>query len=250
MRRVVVGLVVASATAVFAGCTTDALTPPANVGGGLRPSSPVTQAEADRLARAPDPQDGWSSAGGQPDRQYPPQNTLEAQAQALQSGNAAPPSPPPAASPPASPASPPASPSASSPPAQPQQASQSTAVQGSIRFLPIIGAPVQAVTPLSRQLGAQARAGGLTIRASGDSSTDHILKGYFSAFADGESVTVVYVWDILDNSGGRLHRVQGQERIAATPRGDPWTAVPAATMETIATKTINEYVAWKNGRSG
>ncbi|CCF20048.1 conserved exported protein of unknown function [Pseudorhizobium banfieldiae] len=240
MRLVIAGLVIALSSAILAGCTTDALTPPADVGGGLRPSTPVTQAEADRLARTPDPQDYGSDTYGQQPRQYPPQNTLEAQAQALQSG---------------------ASPAASSPPVQQRQqaepaaapaqpAPQAVATQGSVRFLPIIGAPLQAVTPLSRQLGTQARASGLTIRASGDSTTDHILKGYFSAFADGEAVTVVYVWDILDNSGGRLHRVQGQERIAASPRGDPWSAVPTATMETIATKTINEYVAWKNTRPG
>ena len=46
--------------------------------------------------------------------------------------------------------------------AQMQTAKAGTAASGSIRFLPIIGAPVQAVTPLSRQLGAEARANGLT----------------------------------------------------------------------------------------
>jgi len=111
------------------------------------------------------------------------------------------------------------------------------------------GAPVQSVTPLSRQLGAQARASGLAIRASADTGTDHILKGYFSAFEDGEAVTVVYVWDILDNSGARLHRLQGQEKVPAAGK-ETWSAVPPSTMETIATKTINEYVAWKLAQQG
>ena len=37
-----------------------------------------------------------------------------------------------------------------------------------IRFLPIIGAPVEAVTPLSKRLGAEARTNGLTVIAFAD----------------------------------------------------------------------------------
>ena len=119
----------------------------------------------------------------------------------------------------------------------------------SLRFLPIIGAPVQAVTPLSRQLGAEARARGLTIKSASDASSEHILKGYFSAFADSGNVTITYVWDILDASGGRLHRIQGQE-IVPSGAQDPWAAVPASVMQQIATKSMAEYVSWRNSRAG
>ncbi len=106
----------------------------------------------------------------------------------------------------------------------------SAAASGSIRFLPIIGAPVQAITPLSKQLGAEARAHGLTIKSSTDASSEHILKGYFSTLKDGDKTTVVYVWDVLDGSGNRLHRIQGQESV---PGGgaDLWSGVPATTMQ-------------------
>ncbi|TXI01965.1 MAG: hypothetical protein E6Q76_16210, partial [Rhizobium sp.] len=73
-------------------------------------------------------------------------------------------------------------------PEQQQQASLPPAAAAggnSIRFLPIIGAPVEAVTPLSRQLGTDARSLGLTIKSSSDSSAAYILKGYLSAFEDG-----------------------------------------------------------------
>ena len=244
MRKSGATALLAVSAALLSACnTTDALTPPADVGGGLRPSSPVTQDEADRLARSADPQTYPAHPQQQADRRRAAQNTLEAQAQALESGSA---SPPPGSSSQAPQAQ--ASLAERSSSLQPSPTGEAAA-QGTIRFLPIIGAPVQAVTPLSRQLGSQARASGLSIRASGDSSTDHILKGYFSAFSDGDAVTVVYVWDILDSSGARLHRLQGQERLPAA-RGEPWAAVPAATMETIATKTINEYVAWKNASAG
>ncbi|MDL2397357.1 hypothetical protein [Rhizobium mayense] len=133
-----------------------------------------------------------------------------------------------------------------------QQASlppAAAAEKNSVRFLPIIGAPVQAVTPLSRQLGAEARALGLTIKSSGDSSAGYILKGYLSAFEDGPQVSVTYVWDVLDNSGARLHRIQGSES-APLKRGDPWAAVPPSVMQKIATETMSEFNAWRDSRRG
>ena len=119
----------------------------------------------------------------------------------------------------------------------------------SIRFLPIIGAPVEAVTPLSRQLGADARSLGLTIKSSSDASAGYILKGYLSAFEDGPQISVTYVWDVLDNNGNRLHRIQGAES-APLKRGDPWTAVPSAVMQKIASKTMSEFNSWRNSSGG
>ncbi|THK37555.1 hypothetical protein EHS39_13000 [Ensifer sp. MPMI2T] len=118
-----------------------------------------------------------------------------------------------------------------------------------IRFLPIIGAPVEAVTPLSKQLGADARAQGLAIKGSADKTSEHILKGYFSALNDGGKTTVVYVWDILDGSGNRLHRIQGQDTVASTA-AEPWSAVPPETMQAIATKTIKAYLDWRRSTAG
>lgn len=120
---------------------------------------------------------------------------------------------------------------------------------GTIRFLPIIGAPVEAVTPLSRQLGSEARSHGLTIKGASDASSQHILKGYFSTLKDGSKTTVVYVWDVLDGSGNRLHRIQGQDTVEATSP-NPWSVVPAETMQAIATRTIAEYLAWRDRNAG
>ena len=114
-----------------------------------------------------------------------------------------------------------------------------------ISFTPVIGAPVSAVRPLSRQLGSEARARGLVILNSGDGNSNHILKGYFSAFADGDKTTVAFVWDVLDGSGNRRHRIRGQE-IAQGTASDPWNVVQDATMEAIAARTIADYIAWSS----
>ncbi|RVJ21088.1 hypothetical protein CN184_17025, partial [Sinorhizobium medicae] len=82
-----------------------------------------------------------------------------------------------------------------------------------------------------------------------DKTSDHILKGYFSALNDGGKTTVVYVWDILDGGGNRLHRIQGQDTVANTA-ADPWSAVPAETMEAIGNETIDAYLEWRRSIGG
>jgi hypothetical protein len=243
---------------LLAGCnSTEVLTPPADVGDGSQPASNAQQFASSAVGTQPVQSAplGQPGAYGEPVRG--PQNSLEAQAAALAQGGRNP-----VASAPLEGADAQAFPSAPQQAAQPAQPSQPAAAQsqqaalapaaqatGSIRFLPIIGAPVQAVTPLSRQLGAEARARGLTIKSASDASSEHILKGYFSAFSDSGNVTITYVWDILDASGGRLHRIQGQEVVPSGAQ-DPWAAVPASVMQQIATKSMAEYVSWRNSRAG
>jgi len=70
--------------------------------------------------------------------------------------------------------------------------------------------------------------------------------GYFSAFPDGKATTVAFVWDVLDSKGTRLHRIMGQEQVPGTA-GDPWSNVPPKVMETIANRTISEYLTWLAG---
>ncbi|ENN87913.1 hypothetical protein RHSP_49172 [Rhizobium freirei PRF 81] len=266
--------------------TTDALTPPEAIGDAG--STPVTQRDVERIAAAPqtrrslqDTQQSYSYQQQSSQQGYQPQSyggngSLDDQASALRSNGTNP-----YASRPLDDAR-----TASIAPAnnqfseadeqreadrrlsedpQPQQQQAAddqqpdqqqaslppTAATGnsSIRFLPIIGAPVQAVTPLSRQLGTDARSLGLTIKSSSDASASYILKGYLSAFEDGPQISVTYVWDVLDSAGNRVHRIQGAES-APLKRGDPWTAVPPAVMQKIATKTMSEFNSWRNSSGG
>jgi hypothetical protein len=230
--------------------TTDALTPQVDIpNAGPSVSNPVTQEDLNRMASAPQPMVGAALQSDQPisgtTLQPPsataeqglgaPPTTLEAQAQQLQQSGAVPVQPQQQAE-------------TLAPPVAAQTQAQQPALMSqagvSIRFLPIIGAPVEAVTPLSKQLGIEARARGMTIKSASDANADHILKGYFSAFSDAKSTTVVYVWDVLDASGARLHRIQGQGTIPVAG-ADPWKVVPANMMIQIATKTMDEYQRWR-----
>ncbi|OCJ11286.1 hypothetical protein A6U86_22690 [Rhizobium sp. AC27/96] len=281
-------LIVAGFCLALSACnTTDALTPPEAIGDVS--SSPVTQRDVERMATAPQrrqtypgTQDSYGYQQQTSQQAYQSQSyggggSLDDQASALKSNGTNPYASRPlddgrtASIAPADPQTsqsdeqreadrrlsddPPPQQQAADDQQQPDQQQASlppaTAATGgnSIRFLPIIGAPVQAVTPLSRQLGSDARSLGLTIKSSSDASANYILKGYLAAFEDGPQISVTYVWDVLDNAGNRVHRIQGAES-APLKRGDPWTAVPPAVMQKIATKTMSEFNSWRNSNGG
>lgn len=275
MTRVATAPMLLACFALSACNTTDALVPLVDIGdtsSGIR-SSPVTQGEVERMAGSPSRQQAFASEprsnGYHPAYNQTayrqgsgaPPTTMEAQAMALENNTHSP-----AASAPIKAAALPEPVSnaqaeeedmVETPPREPARQQTQTAMlspsassQGTtVRFLPIIGAPVQAVTPLSRQLGTEARSHGLSIRSSNDSSSAYILKGYLSAFSDSGKVTVVYVWDVLDGGGARLHRIQGQESVPSEAQ-DPWAAVPASVMQQIASKTITEFSSWRVARGG
>jgi hypothetical protein len=118
-----------------------------------------------------------------------------------------------------------------------------------LRFDPIVGATVDAATPLTERLATRAKARGIGLAGSTDPSTTHVLKGYFSTITEGKETTVIYVWDVYDPSGNRLHRINGQQK-APSNGSEGWSAVSSATMQTIADLTIDELAAWLAGRTG
>ena len=117
-----------------------------------------------------------------------------------------------------------------------------------IQFAPAIGVSAEAIPPLAARLRSRAVQRGVTVAGSGDTSTTHVLKGYFSAFSDKGETTVIYVWDVLDPAGNRVHRIQGQQKEAG--KGQGWAAVTTPTMEAIADRTIDELALWLSSAAG
>ena len=119
----------------------------------------------------------------------------------------------------------------------------SVAAKTRLRFDPIVGATVEAATPLTERLATSAQARGMRLAGSADPSATHVLKGYFSTLSEGGETTVIYVWDVYDLSGNRLHRINGQQK-ASSNGGDGWAGVPPATMQAIADVTVEQLAAW------
>lgn len=118
-----------------------------------------------------------------------------------------------------------------------------------IHFAPIVGSTVEAVTPLTEQLTLRVRESGIAIARSGEPGTTHLLKGYLSAITEGRDTTVIYVWDVLDPAGNRLHRIQGQRKVSGGT-GTGWTAVSPDAMRAVADTTASELAAWLSARAG
>lgn len=140
----------------------------------------------------------------------------------------------------------PAAPASASPPLQPASA---TAAVGNARldFAPVIGASEAALRPLAARLTAGAGQRGIPLAEGGGAT--HLVRGYFSAFTEGRETTIVYVWDVIDAAGIRVHRIQGRQSL---PSGSQqgWKSVTPATMETIADRTMDDLALWLTGTAG
>ncbi|CCV15835.1 hypothetical protein [Mesorhizobium sp. STM 4661] len=119
-----------------------------------------------------------------------------------------------------------------------------------LQVAPIVGASVEAATPLTAELQTRAKQRGITLAGSTDQTATHVLKGYFSTMSEGKDTTVIYVWDVYDPSGNRLHRINGQQKAPSANGAEGWPAVAPATMQAIADQTIDQFAAWLGGQAG
>lgn len=114
-----------------------------------------------------------------------------------------------------------------------------------VGLAPVVGAPVDAVSAFNKRFSLRARERGFALVSLDEGTGTHLLKGYFSAFTEGSQTTVVYVWDLLDTEGNRLHRFQGQEGVPVQAgQEEAWASVPAETMERIADLTAESVAVW------
>jgi hypothetical protein len=80
----------------------------------------------------------------------------------------------------------------------------------------------------------------------GDSTATYRAEGYISAIGDTNRVLLVYVWDVYDANGNRLHRFSGQEP-AGGAGADPWSAVDLKLIDDVARETIDSLADWSHG---
>ncbi|MEM9331130.1 MAG: hypothetical protein AAGA53_07370 [Pseudomonadota bacterium] len=113
----------------------------------------------------------------------------------------------------------------------------------SMTFLPVQGAPQAKVTQLSRSLRKSAETYGLAVVPSTQTGAKYQVKGYFSALNDGSGTILIYIWDILDKSGNRLHRINGQERTTSN-KSDPWQAITEEELASVADATAQRLKSW------
>ncbi len=108
---------------------------------------------------------------------------------------------------------------------------------------------MEAATALSERLSLRARERGMRLTGTGDATTTHVLKGYFTPLTEGKQTTVIYVWDVYDPAGNRVHRISGQQK-ATSSAGEGWAAVSQDVMRLIADATIDQFAQWISAAPG
>lgn len=118
----------------------------------------------------------------------------------------------------------------------------------SVTFLPIEGAPQSAATNLSNSIKSRAQIHGLNLQPSAQTSSEYQIKGYFTALNDGTGTLLVYIWDVLDKNGNRLHRINGRERSGST-NINPWQAITNKELTAVADITTAKLRSWIEARA-
>ncbi len=111
-------------------------------------------------------------------------------------------------------------------------------------FAPIDGVPVPVLQAMSNALNQQAVGQRVNVGPATDPGAVYTVRGYLSAVAEGPNAKLVYVWDVVDRQGTRLHRVTGQELGGGYRNNDPWTGIGAANINDAARKTMEALAAW------
>ena len=117
-----------------------------------------------------------------------------------------------------------------------------------VSFLPVTGAPQSAVTSLANAMRNAAQSTQVPVVVSLQQGAKYQVKGYFSALNDGTGTILVYVWDVLDANGTRVHRISGQER-GGGATGDPWSGVTDEVLNRVAQSTMASLRTWISTRN-
>jgi hypothetical protein len=112
-----------------------------------------------------------------------------------------------------------------------------------LAFAPVTGVPSEPIARLNAAIREEAAKRSIIVVQSGDPNTDYIVQGYLSAVGGPSGTVLVFVWDIADRNGQRVHRVSGQE---SSTKGapDPWAAVDSETLHIVALRTVDAIAAW------
>ncbi len=132
-----------------------------------------------------------------------------------------------------------------------QGGSQQTASLGEsdpVAFLPVTGAPQTTVTTLANAMRQQAQTNKVQVVSSLQAGARYQVKGYFSALNDSGTSQLVYVWDVLDSNGVRVHRISGQER-GIEAGGDPWVGITEDVLRKVAATTMASLRSWMSTRN-
>lgn len=119
-----------------------------------------------------------------------------------------------------------------------------TAAAVTFALEPITNAPGEMIYAFEDALKAGAASRQLKIVDINDPTAEYRLKIYLSAVGDYSGSLMIYVADVFDGSGGRVHRISGQIKTDGST-SDPWAPVKATgVLDKAAHETIDALGEW------
>jgi hypothetical protein len=112
-----------------------------------------------------------------------------------------------------------------------------------VSIAPIIGAPDNVTTELTKALVTAGQDRHLTLTPGASASSNYILRGYLLAVPDRRGSKVSYIWDVTDAKGTKVTRVSGEETVSKGSASNPWSGVDSTVIRNIANKTASQLAA-------
>jgi hypothetical protein len=112
-------------------------------------------------------------------------------------------------------------------------------------FAKVTGGPGDLITTFNDSIKSDAKARKLNVVPEDDPNLTYRVRGYVSAVGGLTGTVLVYVLDVLDSRGVRIHRISGQE-LGLPTAGDPWAGIKDAIVKDAAQRAIDDLVAWVN----
>jgi hypothetical protein len=117
-----------------------------------------------------------------------------------------------------------------------------------VSFLPFSGVPTNTADTIYKAIRSHASDEGVKLALRLDEPATYRVKTYINAVGNSSSATYVFIVEIYDAGGARVHRFVGQE-YGPAPSGDPWNGIDTDTMHHLGDRILQGVKAWLT-RSG
>lgn len=116
---------------------------------------------------------------------------------------------------------------------------------GSGELQPIALGNIAAPTKIAKSLKSELRSAAQQreISVVSGASASFTLRGYIATSPEPTGHKVSYIWDIMDKSNKRVHRILG-EQLVPKKGSDPWAGVSKPALSAIAGKTMTDLASW------
>jgi hypothetical protein len=112
-----------------------------------------------------------------------------------------------------------------------------------IQFLPFSGVPVNTADAIYKNVRAHSTEEGLKLALRLDEPATYRVRTLISAVGTTDVSTFIFIVEIYDVAGNRVHRFVGQE-YGVVPNGEPWSGIDGDTERHLGERILLGVKAW------